>query len=137
MAVIKAPGTGFDRRTGKVLSGWSHVVQSLDTLWSTQFGERVMREDYSGIVPHMLGRNMIPATVLRFKMAIWLATELWEPRFKITSITPLDVNRNGHLRLAVDGIYRPRAHLGDFTPEGGQRLIFGPTSDLTYRASAT
>ena len=74
MTLINTPGTGLDRRTGKVISGWSHVVQSLDTLWSTQFGERVMREDYSGIVPHMLGRNMLPATVLRFKMAIWLAT---------------------------------------------------------------
>ena len=40
-----------------------------------------------------------------------------EPRFKLTKITPKKVDRSGELRIEITGIYMPRGHLGDFTPE--------------------
>jgi uncharacterized protein len=45
-----------------------------------------------------------------------------EPRFKIVKTMPKRVERSGELRLEVLGIYMPRGHLGDFTPEGMRTL---------------
>jgi len=33
-------GTGIDRNTGRLLSGWDHVVQSILTIMTTAYGER-------------------------------------------------------------------------------------------------
>ena len=118
-----APGTGFDQHTGRILSGWPHVVQSLEVIFSTRFGERVLREWFGSMVPAMLGENLTAETVLRTKLAIWVAIEMWEPRFRITQIKSLSVTRLGQYRLELEGEYRPRAHLGDFTPEGPRRSV--------------
>ena len=34
---------GMDRYTGKVLTGWDHVIQSMLVIFSTRFHERVLR----------------------------------------------------------------------------------------------
>lgn len=115
------PGTGVNRLTGHVLAGWPHVLQSIHVIFSTHFGERVMRRWFGSDVPAMLGRNLVPSTILRFWTAVCVAVDLWEPRFRITKITPLgsDIDwRVGHIGFRIDGIYYPRGHLGDLTPGG-------------------
>lgn len=124
--VAPFPGTGIDRRTGRVLSGWAHTTQSLAVIFTTYFGERVMRRWFGSFVPNLLGRNMDPPTIIKFWMAICVAIELWEPRFKVTKIQPIGTPegmRRGGLGFEVQGVYRPRGHLGDFTPEGGTRSV--------------
>ena len=116
---------GLDRHTGQRLDGWPHVVQSLGVIFSTRFGERVQREWVGSMVPPMLGRNMVPSTVLRTMTAIYAAIEAFEPRYKITQIRPTSVTRLGALGLDIEGQYRPRAHLGDFTVEGPRRVTVG------------
>lgn len=116
---------GLDRHTGQRLDGWPHVVQSLGVIFSTRFGERVQREWVGSMVPPMLGRNMVPSTVLRTMTAIYAAIEAFEPRYKITQIRPISVTRLGALGLVIEGQYRPRAHLGDFTAEGPRRVTIG------------
>lgn len=120
--VAPIPGTGIDRRTGKVLSGWPHVQQSLGVIFTTFFGERMMRRWFGSFVPKLLGQNMAPSTILRFWSAICVAVDLWEPRYRITRIVPLgnpDSMRAGDLGFRIDGEYRPRGHLGDATPATG------------------
>lgn len=116
------PGTGIDRRTGKVLSGWPHVLQCLDVIFTTSLGERVMREWFGSAVPKLLGRNMVPSTILKFWTAVYVAVELWEPRFKITKFDELSASRAGKFGFRLNGIYMPRALSGDFTPEGTRSL---------------
>lgn len=124
--VAPFPGTGIDRRTGRLISGWPHVIQSIGVIFTTSFGERVMRRWFGSFVQNLLGRNMDPPTIVRFWMAICVAIELWEPRFKVTRIVPIGTPegmRQGALGFEVQGVYRPRGHLGDFTPEGGTRTV--------------
>ncbi|WP_404291548.1 GPW/gp25 family protein [Microvirga sp. RSM25] len=120
---------GFDRRTGKPMSGWDHVLQSLEVIFTTPLGSRVMRRTFGSAVPALLGRPINRATVLRFATAIIVAVELWEPRFRIRQIsfartqnTP-DKLRLGGLSMQIVGQYRPRGHLGDVTPEGEDRTV--------------
>ena len=120
---VTAPGTGLDRRTGAILSGWPHVAQSLEVIFSTRFGERVLREWFGSMVPPMLGENMTVETVGATKLAMFASIEAFEPRFKIVKLKSVTVTRGGLYRIELEGEYRPRAHLGDFTVEGPRRTV--------------
>lgn len=122
---------GVDRETGRVLRDWDHVVQSLKVIFTTSFGERILRRRFGSMVPALIGReNITVGALLRFATAIIVAIELWEPRFKIRQITfpaernPPETLRQGKLSMALLGEYRPRGHLGDDRPEGGERVEY-------------
>lgn len=115
--------TGIDRWTGAPLSDWLHVLQCLHVIFSTRPGSRVMRRVFGSVIPGLLGKNMTPATVLKFYTAIVIAIEMWEPRFKVRKISyPGQTNseqllRQGRFGFRLDGDYRPRALDEDFTVE--------------------
>lgn len=122
------PGTGIDRRTGKIISGWPHVQQSLAVIFSTRFSERVMRRWFGSFVPALLGRDLTKTTILRFWTAVCVAIDLWEPRFRVTKITPFgspDDLRTGKIGFAVTGVYYPRGHLGDYSVSVPKTLNVG------------
>lgn len=120
---------GIDRRTGRVLLGFPHVVQSLEVIFTTALGTRVMRRLFGSEVPGLLGKNIAPTTFLRFATAVHVAIELWEPRFRVVQVTfprsenPPEEIRRGKIGIALYGQYRPRGHLGDPTPEGENRTL--------------
>ena len=119
---------GINRFTGKPLSNWDHVSQSLGVLFSTRLFTRVMLRGYGFAVLGLLGRDLTPDVVMRFYMAIVIAVELWEPRFRVTQLAfPIDSNspsklQQGQLGIKISGEYRPNALTGDFTPATYQSL---------------
>lgn len=120
--------TGINRFTGRPLSDWEHVVQSIITKLTTRFGDRVMRRDIGSDVPGLLGQNLTPETMLRFYTAIAEAINCpaargGEPRFVVrkfeypnASNSPNEM-RLGRIGIRMVGDYRPRALEGDFTVE--------------------
>jgi len=126
------PSIDIDAGTGADIAAWPHVLQSLDKIFTTRFGERVMREWFGSLVPAFLGENLNAPTVVAFFSAVSAAIEQWEPRYRITLLVPESVGRDGRLRVAMEGEYRPRALLNDFTPEGARRVtIVGSAGGLT------
>lgn len=123
---------GLDRRTGKALDGWPHVVQSIEVILTTGFGERLMLEWFGSLVPRLLGQNMTQPLLLRFVHSCVVAIELWEPRFKVRRVlfaaTPESL-RAGHIGFAMLGDYLPRGHLGDARVEGQRQLTIGYGAD--------
>lgn len=122
---------GINWLDGKVIEGWPAVVQALGILFTTPIGSRVMRRVYGAQPGQLLGQPLTVETVAKFRMAIIAACELWEPRFVIRlALLDPEANSPESLRLgALRGVelwgeYRPRAHLGDPTPEGQERRIF-------------
>ena len=117
--------SGVDRHTGRLLDGWPHVVQSVMVIFTTGFGERMLRRWFGSSVPQLLGNSLTETTVVSFFAAIVTSLEVRErdtglprePRFKITKITPKKADRSGGLKIEISGIYMPRGHLGDFTAE--------------------
>ncbi len=121
-ADLTNPSVGLDATSGLVLTGWDHVLQSLSDIFTTGFGERVIREWYGSFVPHLLGRLITPEEVTPFFVAITSAIEQWEPRYRVSEIKVLKATRDGALHFYIDGEYRPRAVFGDFTVEGARRV---------------
>lgn len=112
---------GVDRRSGKLLVGWPHVYQSMTVIMTTRFHTRVLRRWVGSFVPHLLGENASPRYILRFNWAIAGALDLWEPNYRLehvdlSSTTATDLQAFGNLVSQMTGVYRPRGHLGDFTP---------------------
>ncbi len=116
------PSIDIDAVSGVDIVAWPHVLQSIQQILTTRFGERVMREWFGSAVPNLLGENLTTKTVVAFFSAVSAAIEQWEPRFRVIRIIPESVGRDGRLRVQIEGEYRPRALLGDFTPEGARRV---------------
>ncbi|MBN9033703.1 MAG: hypothetical protein BGO05_05455 [Rhizobiales bacterium 63-7] len=123
------PSIDIDAVTGANVEGWPHVLQSLQEIFTTSFGERSMREWFGSIVPHFLGENMNSSTILAFFSAVASAIDQWEPRFKVVQIIPVSVGRNGKFRAEIQGYYRPRALLGDLSIEGARRVTVNGTDE--------
>jgi phage baseplate assembly protein W len=127
--IVLAPvRIGMDRQTGKVMTGWDHVIQSMQVIFSTRYHERVLRRWCGSFVPHMIGENATEATICRFYWAIATSIDLWEPNYRIQRVrvgsradgsvlTSPEELRTGHLTTSMDGVYRPRGHLGNEQPE--------------------
>lgn len=125
--------SGMDRYTGKTSQDWPHVVQSLGVIFTTSFGERVLRRYFGSQVPRLLGENMTTETFIRWFSAIGVAL-LQEPRVALKQIKPISVSRDGRSGFQIDLEYRPRGHLGDFTPAGSKRVSLtggGPIFSVT------
>src|SRR5262245_7719873 len=131
---------GIHRKTGKVLVGWDHVRQSIEIIFATPFHTRILRRYVGSFVPHILGESAVERIIARFYWAIASAIDLWEPCYRIKRVrfqgfaiqdaypstmvqtTGAELLRLGHVIFRNEGVYMPRGHLGDFTPES-QRMI--------------
>jgi uncharacterized protein len=105
---------GINRVTGKPLTNWSHVMQSILDIMTTPIGTRVMRRDYGSDIPNLIDRPQGRDTVLEVTLALGTALEKWEPRFRLSSVYISDAGPDGEMTIAIKGDYYPRGHLGDF-----------------------
>lgn len=119
---------GMDRYTGKMISGWEHVIQSMLLIFSTRFHERVLRRWAGSYVPHLIGENATEPTIARFYWAISTGIDLWEPNYRIqrvrvgnradgSMLTSPEELRTGKLVTTMEGTHRPRGHLGNDNPQ--------------------
>ena len=124
------PSVGLNAETGGTITGWGHVLQSLQDIFTTNFGARIMREHYGSFVPILLGRATINRTEAPlFLSAVATAILQWEPRYHITAIRVDEVSRDGTIGIVIEGEFSPRATYGDLTAAGGKRrLIVSPSA---------
>lgn len=130
MAVdLTSPSIGINRETGRVLTGWDHVLQSIQDIITTRFGERTMREWYGSTVPLILGKNITAATITTFMAAFAASVEQFEPRVNVVNFSTIDLGRDGRVVMQMEVNYRPRATLGDFTVEGARKVAIAAAQD--------
>lgn len=137
MIDLQSPSIGLDRNTGGMITGWEHVVQSLQDIFTTSFGERIMREWYGSQVPYLLGRLITPREITGYFAELLAPIEQFEPRFRVKQILPLKVSREGAFHFQMDGAYRPRAMYGDFTIEGAKVVLGDAASNGQTRLQRT
>jgi len=119
-----ADSVGIDRRTGAVLTDWAHVVQSIEDLLTTRVLSRLMRRDYGSDVPLLIDAPMTDESLLRFYAAVAEALNRWEPRFELEELSFEAAGPDGRVTLRLSGLYIPRGHMGDRTPDrSGARVL--------------
>lgn len=122
-AYNSALGIDLSRSDGSAVTGWDHVLQCLEQIFITEFGESVLREWFGSNVPGFLGRtNLNATTVLQMRAAIASAIDQWEPRFEVRKVEALSVD-DGRLGLRIIGIYRPLALIGIDTSEDERSVL--------------
>jgi phage baseplate assembly protein W len=125
---------GMNPETGSTMEGWLRVVNHIMRIFTTGYGQRILRMWWGSNVPHLLGQSMNEETVVRFFLAILTSMEVVEnglprmPNFKITKLCPVKVERTGAFTIEIVGVYMPRGHLGDFTPEDVRTLTIPMTA---------
>jgi len=113
---------GIDRRTGKVLIGWPHVVQSIEAIFTTAFFVRAMRPHVGSLHTRLFGELVLDGAQ-RFRFATVLAIRMFEPCFEPDLVEMVDLDRTGDTGWLIEGTYLPRGHLGDRTAAGRRQLV--------------
>ena len=96
---------GMNRLTGKVLSGREHLVQSLQVLFSTPIGSRVMLPGFGSELIDLIDSPITDLSRLQINNAIFNAVALWEPRLKINRITGASRDLDGELIINIEGVF--------------------------------
>lgn len=110
--------TGVNARTGEVLTGWDHCVQSIDRCLRTRFASRVMRRHLGSDVPDLQDANADPVTIFSLYRSIADALndpDGGEPGFSLRTIEMVEFGRAGRFAFLLVGQWFPRGHLGDFS----------------------
>lgn len=120
-----ADSTGFNRHSGRLLTDWAHVQQSIEVILTTPLGSRVMRRDFGSELYDLVDRKMTSRLVLALYAASAVAIRRWEPRFRLTRAAVTESGATGRLGLALYGTYYPRGHLGDYSvAEDAEARVF-------------
>ena len=128
---------GINRFTGQPLTDWDHVLQSVDVIFDTEIGERVMLRHFGGGMRRLLGRKLTPDLLALAAAVFALSITIWEPRLRVVkvSVAPsIEEIRQGAVSFVMEVAYRPRGHLGDLTEERAY-IGVGFADDGTMRAS--
>lgn len=121
---------GVNRHTGEVLTGWAHVVQSVNDILTTPAQSRVFRRAYGGDVSRLIDAPMNDQTIMTFFVLVAMALEGWvrdglgrvvhkpsygEPGFKLKNILIESAGPDGKIAVILAGDYYPNGHLGDYS----------------------
>lgn len=106
--------SGIDRRTGKPLTGFAHVCQSVEVILTTHLTERFMLLEFGHPGLRIIGRLMTPPEILLLYRATRKAVRRWEPEYDITRFRVLRVEATGTLALSTAGTYFPEGRFGNF-----------------------
>lgn len=96
----------MSRRTGKDVSEFDHLEQSIIDILTTPLGSRVMMREYGSELFDLLDKPVNAVWKLRFYRATILALNRWEPRLAIRRVTVNASNlANGQVSMDLDAIY--------------------------------
>ncbi len=106
---------GLNRRTGEVLTGWDHCVQSIAFIIRTRVGSLIMLRAFGSLVPELQDQNATPRTIMQVYAAIAAALKEWEPGFRLRKIQMTRWGADGVFAFVIEGVFFPRGHLGDYS----------------------
>ncbi len=93
--------TGMCRHTGKPLSGWDHIRQSLDVLFTTRVGTRLERRPFGSSGPNLVDKPITSETVLDHFVSIAEAIDQFEPRVTLDGFGIIEADEGGRASIEV------------------------------------
>ncbi|SCB41250.1 GPW/gp25 family protein [Rhizobium lusitanum] len=119
--------TGLSAASGKSLSNWEHVQQSIRKILKTPKGSRIMRRTFGSDLPDLVDGKMTRRNILAAYAAAATAILAWEPRYRMTAGRVTRADADGSITLEIFGTYYPRGHRGDYSisESASVRVIYG------------
>ncbi|PTQ70849.1 hypothetical protein C8R26_13136 [Nitrosomonas oligotropha] len=96
--------TGVNRQSGRPLSGYEHLKQSITDILTTPVGSRVMRPEYGSHLPRMVDLPVNKGWISAVQAEIARSIGRWEPRLKLSRVTVTAVV-NGRVDMKIAGEY--------------------------------
>jgi uncharacterized protein len=118
-----ASSSGIDRNTGRRLTDWDHVRQSIADIVTTPQLTEVLLRQYGSRLRDLVDAPMNDASIVLFYGAVAEALDRWEPRFELTDVSIGSAGPDGHIEMSLTGVYMPLGHHGDRTPAGPMTLF--------------
>lgn len=131
--------SGVDRHSGLLIGNFDSALQSIEVIFTTRIGERVMRRHFGAGLAELLGRATTPALFAAWQLLVAVGIDLWEPRFRVRGVyvaataNDLALGRAG-IRVEVD--WRPRALAGDVTVESTRSFTIRFGGRVTIRQAS-
>lgn len=126
---------GIDARTGRPLSGFAHLQQSIAKIVMTIPTERVMRLDFGMNPTRQIGRNLSARLAAEFYRDVIVAVHRWEPEYRIRRLQLVTLDRVGALGVLFEGTYYPEGRFGNYAIAEGVDLNL-PLSVAELRGAA-
>lgn len=115
--------TGIDARTGRPLTGFAHLAQSVAKIVTTMPTERVMRPLFGMDPTKHLGRNISAALAGALYRDLVEAVHRYEPEYRIRRMQLVSLDRKGGLGVALTGVYYPEGRFGNYAIEEPAELL--------------
>ena len=106
--------TGLNRTTGRNLSGYKHLQQSIEDILTTPVGSRVMRPEYGSHLPRMVDLPVNKGWISAVQAEIARAIGRWEPRLKLSRVTIHSVI-DGKVSMTIAGEHKNETVLIEVT----------------------
>lgn len=125
---------GLDARTGRLLYGWAHCVQSIAEILMTELNERVQRRGFGAALLSLIDRSQNEETFIDFYVSAAQALEprmvegrqYGEPGFVLLR-TSVDAGEPGRLLLLLSGVFFEHGHLGDYSNPSEREITYAVT----------
>lgn len=125
---------GLDARTGRLLYGWAHAVQSITKILTTEVGERLQRRGFGSELFNLIDRPQNEETIIDFYVATAQALEprvvegrqYGEPGFVLLRST-VDASEPGRVFLLLSGVFFENGHLGDYSNPAEKHITYAIT----------
>lgn len=114
MARVVQYRTGMNERTGQILKGFDHVLQSLRIIWTTRTNTLPMLLGFGSDVRGNLGQDITPSLALEIYDDMVTAAHKWEPEYRVTDMQFVKVSETGLLALKHSGIYFPEGRFENY-----------------------
>ena len=96
---------GMDRQTGRWISSYEHLRQSIQILLTTAIGTRVERRHIGSLIPELIDYPTSDYYIMLLYAAIASVISKHEPRLTITQIyAETDVSNVGRVVITIEGI---------------------------------
>ncbi|MGR3484069.1 MAG: GPW/gp25 family protein [Paracoccaceae bacterium] len=92
----------MNRHTGRTLSGWPHIRQSLGVIFTTRIGTRVMRREFGSAVPDLQDKPSNVEQLLDHMVAVATAIDAHEPRVELEGFRIEAIDEGGRAQIHVD-----------------------------------
>ena len=100
---------GMDRNTGKWIDDdFSHFLQSIDTIFTTPRGQRIMLRNFGVKMSLFLDASINEETIADIYMQLAEAS-VWEPRGELKTLSIESVSLDGKVEVKMKFLYRGHA----------------------------